>query len=160
MIKILFVCLGNICRSPLAEGQFKRLIKDKDLGDNFMVNSAGTSDYHIGEKADARTLKNAADEGVIIDHVGQQLKLEDFLHYDYILAMDYKNLEHIMSMKQDLKNNEECATIMLMRSLDETDDEEVPDPYFGGEEGFRHVFSILENANHKLLGYLTERHEL
>lgn len=160
MIKVLFVCLGNICRSPLAEAQFKRLIEREKLESKFMVNSAGTSDYHIGEKADRRTRKNAAEEGLNIDHLGQQLQHEDLQEYDYILAMDHKNLENINILKKNLETDAPCATIMLMRSLDETEGEEVPDPYFGGEEGFRNVFGILENANEKLLQHLIKKHQL
>lgn len=144
MKKVLFVCLGNICRSPLAKELAKKIAKENGLADSVFFDSCGTSDYHIGEQPDQRTVDNARQNGLIINHRARQFENSDFREFDYILAMDSANLSNIMKLDQ---TNEFGAKVYLMRDFDpEFPGEDVPDPYFGGSQGFQHVFDILTRS--------------
>ncbi len=151
MKKILFVCLGNICRSPLAEGLFNQKIIAQGIEKKFKVDSAGTSDYHIGELPDERTMANAEQNGVILKHRGRQFSSDDFRHFDHIITMDQSNMKNVLAL---LKNENDAKKVVLMRSF-ETDKElintDVPDPFHGGESGFQHVFDILDRNTKNLL---------
>ncbi|MBX2942113.1 MAG: low molecular weight phosphotyrosine protein phosphatase [Cyclobacteriaceae bacterium] len=142
-MKILFVCLGNICRSPLAEGILKHKLKLLDLGSSVMVDSCGTSNYHIGDLPDDRTRRNAERNGVILDHRGRQLSIDDLDYFDFILAMDHSNINNILKLTEDLSVQNK---VMLMREFDADKGEEVPDPYYGDEDGFQEVFDILDRS--------------
>ena len=156
-IKVLFVCLGNICRSPLAEGVFKKKVEENGLSDLFIIDSCGTSNYHIGEQPDPRTRANAMENGLQLDHLGRQFHQDDLENFDYILAMDRSNLSNILR----LKNGKEMGEIRLIRDFDPASEvEEVPDPYYGGERGFQEVFEILDRSTDQLLAYLIEKHRL
>jgi len=156
-VKVLFVCLGNICRSPLAEGIFRFKVKERDLGHLFHIDSCGTSDFHIGEKPDERSLSNAKKNGVDYMHRGRQLKVKDFYDFDYIFPMDDLNLRDVHA----LKPSDAKAVVMKMRSFDdESTDAEVPDPYYQGDDGFQLVFDILDHSAEKLLNELIQRHQL
>ena len=156
-VKVLFVCLGNICRSPLAEGIFRFKVNEKGLKDQFKIDSCGTSDYHIGEKPDERSVANAKKNGVDYMHRGRQLKKSDFYDFHYILPMDDLNLRDI----EKLKPQDATAKVMKMRALDDGyQNGDVPDPYYGGENGFQLVFDILNHSTDKLLEELIERHSL
>lgn len=152
--KVLFVCLGNICRSPLAEAIFKHKIKERKLTGLFEGDSCGTANYHIGDTPDERTIRNAGKNGVKIDHVGRQLTERDIESFDYILAMDESNYNNIFK----LSNAEEHADkIYMMRDFDtEAKGGEVPDPYYGGERGFQEVFEILDRSIDGFIDYLQE----
>jgi len=139
-IKVLFVCLGNICRSPLAEAVFKHKIRERKLDEFIEADSCGTSNYHIGDKPDPRTLANAINNGVQIDHLGRQLCDADFENFDHILAMDRSNLNNIMRLPGSARF---ANKVKLMRDYDPEGKGEVPDPYYGGEAGFQQVFDIL-----------------
>lgn len=154
MTKVMFVCLGNICRSPLAEAIFKHKVKNRGLDDVLWADSAGTSDYHIGEPPDSRTVRNALKNGVTVDHRGQQLTVKHLDEYDYIFAMDSQNHASI----QRLVNGRRIrAKIDLIRSFDPlSPGGEVPDPYYGGEHGFQEVFEMLDRSIEKLIDYLVE----
>jgi len=155
MVRILFVCLGNICRSPLAEAIFKHKIAESGLSGKFIVDSSGTGDYHIGEDPDARTIEVAIRNGVSISHKARQFSTRDFDSFDYIIAMDESNLRNI----RNLKNNIEKGRLMLMRDFDESKDKNVPDPYFGGKDGFDEVFDILDASLANFLEFLKKEHQ-
>lgn len=146
--KVLFVCLGNICRSPLAEGVFRQKVEQAGLTNEFEIDSCGTSAFHIGEQPDPRTRANAAENGVYLRHSARQFVREDFERFEYILPMDRSNLRNVLS----LEPNDHQASVMLMRDYDELGKgEDVPDPYYGGERGFQNVFDILDRATGELL---------
>lgn len=142
-IKILFVCLGNICRSPLGEGIFKDLIEKKGLTEKYVIDSAGTAAYHIGAPADQRMQETAYKRQILLTSKGRQLCKADFHEFDYILAMDKSNYKNILSVKPE----NSTAKIMLLRDFDPTpEDKCVPDPYYGGLEGFENVFNIVDRS--------------
>jgi protein-tyrosine phosphatase len=147
-VKILFVCLGNICRSPTAEAVMRVLARD--AGKDVELDSAGTGSWHVGEAADPRTRKVAARRGYPIDHRARQLSSDDFGRFDLILAMDRQNLADIEQLARDV---EHVPRIALFRSYDPTADSgaEVPDPYSGGAVGFERVVDICERACRGLL---------
>jgi protein-tyrosine phosphatase len=141
MTKILMVCLGNICRSPLAEG----ILKSKLPEDSFFVDSAGTSNYHIGEKPDKRSIAIARDYGIDINNqIGRQFTTIDFDRFDYIYAMDNSNYKNIIRLA---RNNQDKNKVKLI--LNESvpgENLDVPDPYYGGDAGFNNVYIMLDEA--------------
>lgn len=150
MIKILFVCLGNICRSPLAEGVFRNHINDKLLNNSVLCDSAGTAGYHIGALPDKRSIKIAADHGIELEHRGKKLSKEDFDHFDYIIAMDKTNYEDIIQLKN---NRITKAKVLLFRDFDPIEKGNVPDPYYGTLNDFEEVYQICERTSDSLLNY-------
>ena len=153
--KVLFVCLGNICRSPLAEAIFKHKIKQRKIEALFEADSCGTSNYHIGEPPDARTVQNASRNGVSIQHAGRQLMETDLETFDYIMAMDENNYKNIFRLP-NAKKHEDKIGLMRFYDPDEKGGE-VPDPYYGGEQGFQEVFDILDRSIDNFLDRLQER---
>lgn len=152
--KILFVCLGNICRSPLAEAIFKKKIKDRKIEHLFIADSCGTSNYHIGHTPDPRTIRNAEKNGVDIQHLGRQLVEHDLHSFDIILAMDKNNLYNIHKLPAA---NEFAYKIKLLREYDtEEPNGEVPDPYYGTEQDFQKVFDILDRSVSELLNNISQ----
>ena len=145
-ISVLFVCLGNICRSPAAEAIFIDLIKKKGLTDHFIVDSAGTGSWHIGKKADARMRISAEKRGLNVLSIARQINTKDFEKFNYILAMDNSNFENI----NDLKNKNSSSDFASIQNIQDFrsvfKDLEVPDPYYGGDKGFDHVLDILEDS--------------
>uniref|UniRef100_UPI0040475883 low molecular weight protein-tyrosine-phosphatase n=1 Tax=Roseivirga sp. TaxID=1964215 RepID=UPI0040475883 len=154
-VKVLFVCLGNICRSPLAEGIFTQKVSEMGLSDHFEIDSCGTSNYHIGEQPDPRTIANAIKNGVELYHQGRQFTYADFLDFDYILPMDQSNKRDI----ERLRPEDAKAEVLMMRSFDSLDrNANVPDPFYDGERGFQEVFEILDRSSDSLLDFLVQKH--
>ncbi|MES2133254.1 MAG: low molecular weight protein-tyrosine-phosphatase [Bacteroidota bacterium] len=147
MEKILMVCLGNICRSPLAEGIMLKLIEEHHL--DIEVDSAGTSNYHIGEHPDKRTITNAAKNKVDLSAlVARQFTAADFDTFDKIYVMDNSNLRNVLALA---KNDSQKAKVdLLLNVLHPNKYLEVPDPYFGGEQGFEDVFQMVYKACEKI----------
>ena len=153
-MRILFVCLGNICRSPMAEGLFRRELERRGIDHLVEVDSAGTGSWHIGEPPDGRAQRAIARRGVDISALrGRQVKRPDLDAFDLILAMDAENLSDLMA----LANEEQMQRIrMFLDFAPERVEREVPDPYFGGEEGFEHVLDLLEEAARGLADHVEE----
>lgn len=143
MKKILFVCLGNICRSPQAEAIFNHKIKEKRLAQVYQGDSCGTSNYHIGCTPDHRTIQNSLKNGVPIYHAARQLTDQDLVNFDLILAMDESNYDNILRLPSAPANHHK---IKLMREFDPQERGDVPDPYYGGEKDFQEVFDILDRS--------------
>ena len=149
MLKVLFVCAGNICRSPTAEAVFKTLVDRAGLTGEFEIDSAGTESYHVGEGADRRALDCAAKRGYdLSSHRARQIKAEDFQYYDWIIAMDWNN---IRELKRVAPKGYENKPTLLMRFSTSYDVTEVPDPYYGNTDGFKKVLLYCEDACHGLL---------
>lgn len=146
-MKILFVCLGNICRSPLARGIMHHKISSKGL--NAEVDSAGFEDYHIGEPADPRSVEIAMKNGVSLDgHRARQFDVEDFDKFDRIYVMDEKNYKDVIDLARNQHDLDKVDYIMNV--VTPGTDTPVPDPYYGGEEGFSNVFRMLDTACEKI----------
>ena len=157
MIKVLFVCLGNICRSPLAEAIFNHKIKLLHWQNKFYVDSCGTGDYHIGEQPDHRTVAVSGKHNIPIHHACRQLISEDLLEFDYLLAMDASNHRNIINLTSDTRSREK---VLLMRSFDSSDNfNEVPDPYHGTKE-FEEVYQILDRSLEGFISFLRQQHRL
>lgn len=159
MIKVLFVCLGNICRSPMAEGIFKKLLQEKQLTDKINCDSAGTSDYHIGELPDHRMRSTAGKYDIELTHRARQIAGSDFEKFDYIIAMDESN--HANIIIHHAWNDSYADRLIYMRQHDQkANNMNVPDPYFGGQQGFEEVYQMLVKANIRFLEYLINKHKL
>lgn len=157
-LKVVFVCLGNICRSPMAEGIFQHLVKEAGLKDRFEIDSAGTSGYHDGELADPRMRHTAERHGMKLTSRSRKFIREDFERFDYIIAMDRSNHRDIEALRD---GSEGDGVVHLMRDFDpEPDSLDVPDPYYGGEDGFEKVYRILRRSCETFLSKLTEKHAL
>lgn len=152
MVKILFVCLGNICRSPLAESIFAHKVAQRGHQGLFLADSCGTSNYNIGSAPDPRTIRNAMANGVQMDHIARQLKASDFENFDKILVMDKQNLGQALSMSHDKHR----AKIAMIRTFDPLGSGDVPDPYYGGDHGFQEVFEILDRSIEELVAQLAK----
>lgn len=147
-MKILFVCLGNICRSPLADGILRRKVKEQNL--NVVVDSAGTNGYHIGEKPDPRMIITAKNRGTEISFLSaRQFSKSDFEEFDLIFVMDKENYKNVIQ----LANNENNKTKVrfVLNEITPNENLEVPDPYYGGQEGFDHVYNLLDEATDRII---------
>ena len=159
MIKVLFVCLGNICRSPLAEAIFNKKIALAGMQNQFKSDSAGTSDYHIGELPDDRTIACAKKHELLIKHRGRQVHRTDFRDFNYILAMDDSNFRTLDQLKS--RYGFQKKEIHLIRDfVNESKGLSVPDPYYGGEEAFEEIYLILDQAIDCFLNQVIETHQL
>jgi protein-tyrosine phosphatase len=148
--KICFVCLGNIVRSPLAENLFLHLAKQAGVSDQFEVDSAGTGSWHIGEPPDSRMRRVAASHGLKYTGRARQIRPEDLEHFDLIIAMDRENLSDLERLA---RSPEAARKIRLLREFDPDSGPQagVPDPYYGGIDGFEEVYQIVERSTSNLL---------
>lgn len=147
-MRVLFVCLGNICRSPTAEAVLRHKLREAGLEGRIEVDSAGTGDWHIGKAPDARTLSAAKRRGYDLSMLrGRQVAADDFARFDLILAMDSSNLSHLRRLRPGAAAAE--LDLFLRRYRAALD--EVPDPYYGGEEGFEQVLDLIEQASDALI---------
>jgi len=154
MVSVLFVCLGNICRSPTAEGVFRDLVEREGLGDQIRIDSAGTHAYHIGEPPDGRAQAEAKRRGIDISGLrGRQAHTEDFRTFEYVLAMDRSNHQNLLSI---CPLDREGRLGMFLDFAPDVGRREVPDPYYEG--GFEHVYDMIEQAAQGLLADIREKH--
>lgn len=153
-IKVLFVCLGNICRSPTAHGIFEKMVRDAGLEQQILVDSAGTGDWHIGRPPDNRAAAAALGRGHDLSHLrARQVCPEDFRDFDYLLAMDEQNLWDLRALALPKFN----GYLGLFMEFGNSGLKEVPDPYYGGAENFEHVLDLVEDAAAGLLTHLREQ---
>jgi protein-tyrosine phosphatase len=159
MINVLFVCLGNICRSPMAEAVFNQLLKDNNLQDKICCDSAGTSDYHIGEPPDSRTMDIVVAKGLSLDHKGRQFLAKDFDDFKYIIAMDKENRKNILKL-ESAKASKQYRVFLMREFEDNPANLNVPDPYWSGQDGFTEVYNILHESSQNLLAYIRKEHQI
>lgn len=159
MIRVCFVCLGNICRSPTAEGVMRHLVNRAGLDDAVIVSSAGTGAWHVGEHPDPRSAATAARRGIKLVSRARHFGTEQFDEADYVVAMDGSNLKNLHALA---RNDADRAKIHLMRDFDSTTTKgsHVPDPYAGGPDGFENVFDMVHAAAEGLLEHLKRHHGL
>jgi protein-tyrosine phosphatase len=152
--EISFVCLGNICRSPLAQGVFQNLVNREKLDQKIFVSSAGTGDWHIGNLPDERMRQTAQSKGIKLESRAQQFQSKDFNRFNLVLAMDHSNLARLTEIAP---SNLPSDKLMLFRSFDPESNggqEDVPDPYYGGAKGFEEVYHMVERTCPKILVYI------
>lgn len=153
--RLLFVCLGNICRSPAAEGVMRRLVTDAGLADRIEIDSAGTAGWHEGKRADPRMRKAAAKRGLDLAHLARQAMPSDLAEFDLVLAMDRQNQADLVELGTPVLHRAKIR--LLCEFCTRHEEREVPDPYYGGEEGFEHVLDLLEDACAGLLDHVRNR---
>jgi protein-tyrosine phosphatase len=159
VIRILFVCLGNICRSPLAEGVFRHLVRERGLERHFHVDSAGTSGWHTGAPPDARSAETARRRGITLAGSSRKLASADLETFDYVIAMDAENLDAILALAG--RSAGARARVHRLREWDpRPGDLDVPDPYYGGPQGFENVQDIVERSCAALLDHVLAQHGL
>ena len=152
--KLLFVCLGNICRSPAAEGVFLHLLEAQGLSDHFVVDSAGTGRWHVGNRADSRMRAAAERRGIHLPSRARQIELGDLSQFDWVITMDADNLRTVKSLAQEAGSNATAEIRSMLSFARESQLSEVPDPYYGGDQGFEQVLDLLEDACSGLLDAL------
>ncbi len=155
-VKILFVCLGNICRSPTAEGVFRYWVEQEGESSWIEIDSAGTHAYHIGSSPDSRAQQAARKRGIDLSSLrGRQAVAADFEEFDYLFAMDEENYTNLTFIAPHDKKDKIQMFLQYAKNFNESD---VPDPYYGGEQGFEHVLDLIEDASQGLLEHLRNKH--
>ena len=151
-VRVLFVCMGNICRSPTAEGVFRRKVEEAGLDGSIHIDSAGTHAYHVGEPPDPRATEAASRRGIDLRPLrARKATTRDFEHFDYVLAMDRDNLR----LLEMLRDGSDSARLHLFLDFARNGKEtEVPDPYYGGDQGFEYVLDLIEDAAEGLLDHI------
>ena len=153
---VLMVCLGNICRSPAAEGIFKQKIKERDLEEFFVVDSAGTGGWHVGNLADPRMRETALSRGIELTSRSRKIEESDLYEFDHILVMDNDNLDAVKSLIKDNKNPVNSKIQLILSYSKNSNLEYVPDPYYGGQNGFDNVMDLLHDAMDGLIDSLMD----
>jgi protein-tyrosine phosphatase len=155
-IGVCFVCAGNICRSPSAEGIFRHLAKERGVLDRFDVDSAGTGEWHVGEAPNIRARAAAGARGIALEGTARRFEPVDFARFDYVLAMDQENRDHL---RRIATSDQDLAKVHLLRAFDPTSppDAEVPDPYYGGPADYELVIELCLRACAGLLDRLAPR---
>jgi protein-tyrosine phosphatase len=155
-ISVLFVCMGNICRSPTAHAVFRKQVNEAGLAADVRVDSAGTHAYHVGHQPDTRSMKTAAERGVMMQDLrARKVDFSDLIEFDYILAMDADNMAILQQMAPaDLKPK----IMLFMEFAPQMKRQYVPDPYYGGVQGFEDVFDMVEAASVGLLDFIKQSH--
>jgi protein-tyrosine phosphatase len=155
-VSILFICMGNICRSPTAEAVFRHIVERAGLSEHIHIDSAGTHDYHIGAAPDGRTQQAALQRGYDMSALrGRQVEVGDFGHFDYVLAMDDANISILKRLRP---RDAQSHLGLFLEFAEKHDDREVPDPYYGGAQGFEHVLDLVEDAASGLLKHIKQEH--
>lgn len=154
-VRVLFVCLGNICRSPAAEGVMRALVQDEGLDGKFIIDSAGTGGYHIGDLPDKRMRVHAARRGLTLDHICRQVNDSDFRDFDIIVGMDHSNLSNLRAMAPDVESEKKIVAMADFFTGTAARWDCVPDPYYEGAEGFELVLDLLDNGCRNLLDLIT-----
>lgn len=159
MYKVLFVCTGNICRSPTAEGVFRNKVEHAGLGDVVSVDSAGIEGWHAGEPPDARTVETAMENGVDISSLrARKFVRDDFKDFDLIVGLDSTHLRALEKMRPEGSPEHDRAVLdLMMRYAPQFGTDDVPDPFYGGKEGFQNVFDMIESASESLLNHIREQ---
>ena len=153
-VSVVFVCMGNICRSPTAEGVFRDVVKQQNMSDVISIDSAGTHAYHIGESPDPRSQSTALSHGVnLSSQRARKVVWEDFDRFNYVIAMDRSNLENLKNLQQ---SGQSAKLHLFMEFANDWDNQEVPDPYYGGANGFDQVFDMVQSASEGLLEYIVK----
>ncbi|MBL9143189.1 MAG: low molecular weight phosphotyrosine protein phosphatase [Verrucomicrobiaceae bacterium] len=150
--KLLFVCMGNICRSPAAEGVMLHKVREAGLANRIEIDSAGTGGWHAGDAPDSRMRKHAQQRGYALDSVARQVRMQDFTDFDLILVMDQQNLREIRPFASDPSLMKKVR--LFCEFAEDREEIEVPDPYYGGEAGFEQVLDIVENGCDHLLAHI------
>ncbi|TGL88300.1 low molecular weight phosphotyrosine protein phosphatase [Leptospira congkakensis] len=150
--KVLFICLGNICRSPAAQGALENLVNQKKLNQSFEIDSCGTSGYHDGDLPDLRTRKAAEKRGIHLTHKSRKLTLNDLKYFDYLLVMDENNFADVISLSNDKKIQEKIFLFGQFRS--DKGEPIVPDPYYKSEIAFDRVQDLVEDCSAGFLNFL------
>lgn len=159
MIRVLFVCLGNICRSPMAEGVFRDAVAQAGLADKISVDSAGTGHWHVGQHAHPGTLKVLEKHEIEYDRRARQFSRRDFQQFDYVLAMDHSNLADIQRMNSNGEDDTNITTFLHYANQAGTvHDTEVPDPYYNGS--FDYVYELVSKGAAALLDHIRSQHDL
>lgn len=158
MVKVLFVCLGNICRSPAAEAVLQNLVKGANLDTEVEIASAGTSGYHDGGMPDPRMIEHGKRRGYVLDSISQKFIPEHFEQYDAIITMDRSNYQNVIKQTSDKKLIEKVKP--FSHYCCEHSITEVPDPYHGGEEGFEYVFDLMEDGCSEILRRIKEKESI
>lgn len=162
MISVLFVCYGNICRSPVAEGIFRTLVAEAGLTNHIRCDSAGTASFHLGQLPDRRTRENALEHGLTLTHRARRMTGDDLAQFDYFVAMDEMNLEAIEKLNYRSTGLQTNDTFFLLREFDAvvSNEPNVPDPYYEGPDVFEEVYQIALRCCRQLLLYLVQQHQL
>jgi protein-tyrosine phosphatase len=158
MVKILFVCMGNICRSPTAQGVFEKLVEEEGLGNYIRIDSAGTHAYHVGDRPDNRATLAASRRGIdLSNQQARRVQQEDLAVFDYIVAMDSSNYRELLEY---CPPGNESKLRMFMEYAPDLPEQDVPDPYYGGPNGFERVLDLIEEAAMGLLASIRQEHKL